>query len=1001
MKKKLLFIIPLFSLLIAGCNGGGEETSASTTSSPTTSSPTTSGGTSGTSGTTSASSTSSTSSPVVQKHTVRFLVDGVVVHTVEVNHGDYVTPPANPTKAPDAEACKYVFAGWDRDLEIPIIRDVDFNATFDGYANELLVDDFESYTVANELADNGWFAIGYGNDGKWTKETSASVSLSENAADGSQALRFDSYKNSSPFMIRKEFEENTFNKCTNAIKFKMMTPNGANISRFLIDLPVEDPNTGLIIDATIKHDFPVTTAEYFECIIPFASDGWKLWDTPIDLKEDTKAYGVNCDRIPTMMTQLQFCLRYPNYSPSNYLAFLDSVSFVTIDESITEVQVKDYVELSNRYVGKTLQGETIRLDVNTETKDATATIIDRRTPLVVNGTVAKDGNQLTFTSSTEGELTYVGHLTNGGQKLEYVSATGDLKNTVAEMKMDAVQVVDNFEQYEVDGEIYHAGNSESDRSGCRGNYYAEYYKGEGATAPWGKGGWSLMEGDHNQLSMGSDGGHSGNNYLKLKRGSAVLRYMQWNLSKGTTDTNAYRGNTFSFWARKSGTGSINHIKMYFYYQSSPTISTMDSYVKTLDLFEEIPDVWTHYTIKLDSEQVYYGFLVNVYGNDTTTSYLLLDDLEVYTANPYSTCAEGVSLDKTTASLAVGFQEELFADFDPVDTGNKNINWTTSDSSIATVSSKGVVTAVSTGNATITATTVDGGFTATCDVAVTDALSYPEGTYKGNVTIGEDTYNFVISTGRYKSSALTVVAANLNNVDAKAFAISYDGSTGAFSITTSGSFGDKTFGTISGTYNATTNSLINVSFAGTLGATVTNNGTLALSKLTTNECNGTKAQLQAMFRRRYKTNWSNWQIDTTNDDRFAKNTNAVTGGVAVKLRANQGVGNATSISLAKDFRTPKKVSSMQFWVNNPGANDIYLSVWVYKGEGYQTAIEIASNNDHKATAVNRNDMTPANSYVYICLSFDECEIYNWQIAEMAAGTASTSDVPLSFDNIVVF
>ncbi|MEJ5266164.1 MAG: Ig-like domain-containing protein, partial [Bacteroidales bacterium] len=49
---------------------------------------------------------------------------------------------------------------------------------------------------------------------------------------------------------------------------------------------------------------------------------------------------------------------------------------------------------------------------------------------------------------------------------------------------------------------------------------------------------------------------------------------------------------------------------------------------------------------------------------------------------------------------------------------KSVSWSSSNTSVATVSSSGVVTAVAAGSATITVTTVDGAKTATCAVTVT-------------------------------------------------------------------------------------------------------------------------------------------------------------------------------------------------------------------------------------------------------------------------------------------
>jgi uncharacterized protein YjdB len=84
---------------------------------------------------------------------------------------------------------------------------------------------------------------------------------------------------------------------------------------------------------------------------------------------------------------------------------------------------------------------------------------------------------------------------------------------------------------------------------------------------------------------------------------------------------------------------------------------------------------------------------------------------------------GVSLDKTTLSLAVGgtetlgSTETLTATVAPPNATNKTVTWSSSDPTKATVSNAGLVTAVSVGTATITVTTEGGGKTANCAVTV--------------------------------------------------------------------------------------------------------------------------------------------------------------------------------------------------------------------------------------------------------------------------------------------
>lgn len=81
----------------------------------------------------------------------------------------------------------------------------------------------------------------------------------------------------------------------------------------------------------------------------------------------------------------------------------------------------------------------------------------------------------------------------------------------------------------------------------------------------------------------------------------------------------------------------------------------------------------------------------------------------------------VSLNRTEKKLLAGEEFQLTASIFPADASNTNLRWTSSDQSVATVSSTGLVKTFSEGNATISTITEDGGKTASC--ALTVKLSY--------------------------------------------------------------------------------------------------------------------------------------------------------------------------------------------------------------------------------------------------------------------------------------
>ena len=96
-----------------------------------------------------------------------------------------------------------------------------------------------------------------------------------------------------------------------------------------------------------------------------------------------------------------------------------------------------------------------------------------------------------------------------------------------------------------------------------------------------------------------------------------------------------------------------------------------------------------------------------------SSYSLEKKVQIKVIQPVT----GVSMTPTTASIDLGKTVKLLAEVKPDNATDKSVTWKSSNTKIATVSNKGVVTAKKGGTCTITVTTNDGGFTATCKITV--------------------------------------------------------------------------------------------------------------------------------------------------------------------------------------------------------------------------------------------------------------------------------------------
>ena len=127
---------------------------------------------------------------------------------------------------------------------------------------------------------------------------------------------------------------------------------------------------------------------------------------------------------------------------------------------------------------------------------------------------------------------------------------------------------------------------------------------------------------------------------------------------------------------------------------------------------------------------------------------------------YATCSvtvkrlvSGITLDKTSLIMYRGstdVSENLTATVMPVDANDKTVRWSSSNTSVATVSSSGVVTGKSVGLATITVSARDGsGVEAKCEVEVRQYIT----------SISLDKTSITLSEGQEQTLSATILPSN--------------------------------------------------------------------------------------------------------------------------------------------------------------------------------------------------------------------------------------------------
>ncbi|ETT59677.1 glucan endo-1,3-beta-D-glucosidase [Paenibacillus odorifer] len=100
-------------------------------------------------------------------------------------------------------------------------------------------------------------------------------------------------------------------------------------------------------------------------------------------------------------------------------------------------------------------------------------------------------------------------------------------------------------------------------------------------------------------------------------------------------------------------------------------------------------------------------------------------------NPVNVPVTGISLNQTTAQVEVGQTVQLNANVAPSNATNKQVTWTVSGTSVASVNPNGLVTGLTPGTTTVTATTADGNKTALSTLTVVPAAS------SGVIIVGDE------------------------------------------------------------------------------------------------------------------------------------------------------------------------------------------------------------------------------------------------------------------------
>ena len=190
-----------------------------------------------------------------------------------------------------------------------------------------------------------------------------------------------------------------------------------------------------------------------------------------------------------------------------------------------------------------------------------------------------------------------------------------------------------------------------------------------------------------------------------------------NISLSTSSLVLYKGATTSILANIFPSDAYN--KNFSWYSSSSSVATIDAD----------------------------GLITAISSGTTTISAITADGNKIATSSlVVISPVTNLSLSTSSIVLFKNNFADIISNVAPLDATNKNIIWTSSNPSVASVNASGTIFAIRSGNATITATTLDGGLTSFVSVLViTNLTNITFATSSININLGYPTSTPLIIT----------------------------------------------------------------------------------------------------------------------------------------------------------------------------------------------------------------------------------------------------------------
>lgn len=472
----------------------------------------------------------------------------------------------------------------------------------------------------NSDLQEDWIPTKY-EDNTW-KSTAAVASVSYEAfgENNTQSLKLDVWKNGSAFRYSRDID---LAHSYNALSLLVKGDDDVDYT-----LRFNDIETGIYADYKIDD----ASSNWVHHHIRFDDPAWAVAYGNNVYNLVQVAETLNYDHpgeLVTLFDQFQIIVKGTFVSPGPQTYVLaDEIALVNDN---TPSRSEMHYDLDGRYTGENASA-IYQFSNNGATGVFESLSLEYNYALSVM--IETDVNSIKLTSIDDNgkSLYYEGRISHHGDKITYVKVTGTYAFLVADLSLSKVKVLDDFESYEETGVGYDVNHSPLERSGLRGNYYTDYYSGnENNPSPLGGKNWSLVS-STDYLNLETDDVHSGNNAARLKR-SSTIRYINYNSYTGKNPGYGGGNSKFSFWAKSPSVDVKLRIRVYYVSQVNASNQVSGGSVSsTVDIVVEGGLDWQQYMMDINSEKIVFGYSFSTV--EGATSYPLIDDVELFSANPW-------------------------------------------------------------------------------------------------------------------------------------------------------------------------------------------------------------------------------------------------------------------------------------------------------------------------------------------------------------------------------